>query len=137
VLRPTPPRFVGGKCQLNKALAQVRTLTINAGVNVILPDDPESAEGYGAALPIERDVAGNLDPYMNTTNSVALFNAFRAGTPMSLMAIIGSTPGNRFVAIVPNAKAIGMDPGARDGLGQHGIGFQGDGADSAFYLAQF
>ena len=137
VLRPTPPRFVGGKCQLNKALAQVRTLTINAGVNVILPDDPESAEGYGAALPIERDVAGNLDPYMNTTNSVALFNAFRAGTSMSLMAIIGSTPGNRFVAIVPNAKAIGMDPGQRDGLGQHGIGFQGDGADSAFYLAQF
>jgi hypothetical protein len=79
----------------------------------------------------------NLDPYMNTTNSVALFNAFRAGTPMSLMAIIGSTPGNRFVAIVPNAKAIAMDPGARDGLGQHGISFQGDGADSAFYLAQF
>ena len=137
VLRPTPPRFVGGKCQLNKALAQVRTLTINAGVNVILPDDPESAEGYGAALPIERDVAGNLDPYMNTTNSVALFNAFRAGTSMSLMAIIGSTPGNRFVAIVPNAKAIGMDPGARDGLGQHGVSFQADGADSAFYLAQF
>jgi hypothetical protein len=137
VLRPTPPRFVGGKCQFNKALAQVRTLTINAGVNVILPDDPESAEGYGAALPIERDVAGNLDPYMNTTNSVALFNAFRAGTPMSLMAIIGSTPGNRFVAIVPNAKAIGMDPGARDGLGQHGINFQADGTDSAFYLAQF
>ena len=137
VLRPTPPRFIGGRCQLNKALAQVRTLTINAGVNVILPDDPESAEGYGAALPIERDVAGNLDPYMNTTNSVALFNAFRAGTAMSLMAIIGSTPGNRFVAMVPNAKAIGMDPGQRDGLGQHGIGFQGDGADSAFYLAQF
>jgi hypothetical protein len=137
VLRPTPPRFVGGKCQLNKALAQVRTLTINAGVNVILPDDPESAEGYGAALAIERDVAGNLDPYMNTTNSVALFNAFRAGTPMSLMAIIGSTPGNRFVAIAPNAKAIGMDPGARDGLGQHGINFQADGTDSAFYLAQF
>ncbi len=137
VLRPTPPRFVGGKCQLNKALAQVRTLTINAGVNVILPDDPESAEGYGAALPIERDVAGNLDPYMNTTNSVALFNAFRAGTPMSLMGIIGSSAGNRFVAIVPNAKAIGMDPGARDGLGQHGVSFQADGADSAFYLAQF
>ncbi len=137
VLRPTPPRFVAGRCQLNRALAQVRTLTINAGVNVILPDDPESAEGYGAALPIERDVAGNLDPYMNTTNSVALFNAFRAGTSMSLMAIIGSTPGNRFIATVPNAKAIGMDPGQRDGLGQHGIGFQGDGADSAFYLAQF
>ena len=56
---------------------------------------------------------------------------------VSLMAFIGSTPGNRFVAIVPNAKAIGMDPGARDGLGQHGVSFQADGADSSFYLAQF
>ena len=85
-----------------------------------------------------REIApSNLDPYMNTTNSVALFNAFRAGTPMSLMASIGSTPGNRFVAIEPNAKAIGMDPGARDGQGQHGVSFQADGADSAFYLAQF
>jgi len=82
-------------------------------------------------------VAGTLDPYIDTTTSQGLFNNFRNGTAMSLMAIIGSTPGNRFLAMVPNAKAIAMDPGARDGLGQHGVNFQGDGADSAFYLAQF
>jgi hypothetical protein len=137
ILRPTPPRFVAGKSQFNKIPARLKTLTINAGVNVIVPDDPESAEGYGPALPIERDVAGNLDPYIETTTSLGLFTNFRNGTPMSLMAIIGSTAGNRFLAIVPNAKAIAMDPGNREGLGQHGIGFQGDGADSAFYLAQF
>jgi len=137
VLPPTPPRFVAGKSQLNKLPARLKTLTINAGVNVILPDDPESAEGYGPALPIERDVAGTLDPYIDTTTSQGLFNNFRNGTAMSLMAIIGATPGNRFVAMVPNAKAIAMDPGARDGLGQHGVNFQGDGADSTFYLAQF
>ena len=137
VIRPTPPRFVAGRSQFNRQVARLKTLTINVGVNVVLPDNPESAEGYDAAVPIERDVAGSLDPYMETTNSVGLFTNFRQGTAMPLMAIIGSTAGNRFVAIVPNAKAIGMDPGARDGLGQHGINFQADGADSAFYLAQF
>ena len=132
-----PPRFVAGKCQLNKALAQVRTLSIGAGVNVILPDDPESAEGYGPALPVERDTAGTLDPYMNTSNSVSLFSAFRAGTAMSLMAIIGSTAGNRMLLTVPLAKVVGMDPGNREGLGQHGVSFQADGADAAFYISHF
>lgn len=133
----TPPRYVAGKCQLNKTLAQVRTLSVAAGVNVVLPDDPESAEGYGPAVPVERDVAGNLNPLMNTTNSVALFNAFKAGTSLSLMAIIGSTAGNRMLVTVPAAKIIGMDPGNRDGLGEHGINFQGDGADASFFISHF
>ncbi|MCC7282775.1 MAG: hypothetical protein IT556_10355, partial [Acetobacteraceae bacterium] len=137
VIRPTPPRFVAGRSQFNRQVARLKTLTINVGVNVVLPDNPESAEGYDAAVPIERDVAGSLDPYMETTNSVSLFSNFRTGTAMPLMAVIGSTAGNRFVAILPNAKAVAMDPSARDGLGQHGISFQADGADSAFFLAQF
>lgn len=132
-----PPRWVAGKCQLNKALAQVRTLTIGAGINVILPDDPESAEGYGSAVPVERDTAGSLDPYMNTSNSVSLFTAFRAGTAMSLMAIVGSAAGNRMLVTVPTAKVTAMDPGNREGLGQHSISFQADGADAAFYISHF
>lgn len=137
IVRPTPPRFVGGKMRLDGALAQVRTFSLGNGVNIVLPDDPESAEGYGPALPIERDVAGSLDPYMNTTNSVALFNNFRNGTAMRLGGIIGSTAGNRFAFCTPTAKVIAMDPSARDGIGQHGIQFQADGADMGFFLAQF
>jgi hypothetical protein len=136
-IRPTPPRFVGGRCQLNQRLAQARRLMLEAGVSVTMPDNPEATEGYDPAVPVERDARGSIDPLMNTTTAVALFNAFRQGTAMSLMAILGVTAGNRFCVIAPAAKATGMRPGERDGLGQLDIAFQLDGADSPLFLAQF
>ncbi|MGG5823525.1 hypothetical protein [Falsiroseomonas sp. HW251] len=54
---------------------------------------------------------------------------------LSVMAGRGPTVGAR--AIAPAAKATGMRPGERDGLGQLDIAFQLDGADSALFLAQF
>ena len=132
-----PPRLVNTKIQLNRANAQVKTLTINAGVNTVLPDDAEGADGYGAAIPVERDVAGSMDPYINTTTTAALFTAFRAGTSMPLMAMLGSTAGNRFVAVLPAVKAVAMDPGDRGGLSTHGINFQADGADAGFFLCAY
>lgn len=132
-----PPRWVAGKSQLNKALAQVRTLRFDAGVNVTLPDDPESAEGYGASVPVERAVGGSMDPLMNTANAVTLFNNFKGGTQMSLMAMIGSAVGNRFLAMCPLAKVVAMDPTNRDGLAAHGITFQADGADSGLFITAF
>jgi hypothetical protein len=133
----TPPRLAAGKVQLNKQAAQTRTLSINAGVEVILPDDPEGADGYGASVPVSRDVNGSLNPYANTTNSVALMTAFRAGTSMNLMALLGSTAGNRFLFTCPAVKNVAMDPGDRGGLVEHGMSFQADGADSSFYVAAF
>jgi hypothetical protein len=53
------------------------------------------------------------------------------------MAVIGSTAGNRFIVTAPAAKASGLRPGARDGLGQLDIAFQLDGADCDLFLAQF
>jgi hypothetical protein len=132
-----PPRWVAGKSQLNKVLAQVRALSVNAGVNVILPDDPESSQGYGAALPVERAAAGTLDPYMNTSNSASLFSTFQAGTAMTLMAIIGTTAGNRFLVTAPAAKAVAMDPSNREGLGAHAMSLDFDGADSGLYVSHF
>ncbi|MBN8892603.1 MAG: hypothetical protein BGP12_09695 [Rhodospirillales bacterium 70-18] len=136
-IRPTPPRFVNGRCQLNRAVAQCRRLQLDLGVEVILPDNPESLEGYDPAVPISRDGRGNIDPYMNTTNAVALYDAFRAGTPMPLMAVVGVSAGNRFLITAPAARATGFKPGNRDGLGQHDIAFQCDGADSVIFLATF
>jgi hypothetical protein len=136
-IRPTPPRFVGGRCQLNQQVARARRVMLEAGVSVTLPDNPEATEGYDPAVPVERDARGSIDPLMNTTTAVALFNAFRQGTAMSLMAVLGATAGNRFCVIAPAAKATGMRPGERDGLGQLDIAFQLDGADSPLFLAQF
>lgn len=132
-----PPRVVGTRIQLNKANAQVRNLTIDAGVNVILPEDPEGADGYGPAVAIERDTGGSMDPFMSTTSAVALMTAFRNGTAMTLMAMIGSTAGNRFLAVCPAIRNVAMDPGERNGLAVNSMRFQTDGADSAFYLCSY
>jgi len=135
--RATPPRFVAGRMQLNKVAAQTRSLSVQAGVSIILPDDPEAAQGTGPALPSERATSGSLDPLMNTTLSPTRFAAFQAGTNVSLMAIIGSTAGNRFLLCMPSVRKTQMNPTARDGLGVDAISFEADGADAGVFLAAF
>lgn len=132
-----PPRLVNTKVQLDKVNAQIKTMTLNAGIEVTLPEDPEGADGYGAAAAVSRDVTGNLDPFINTSGTVALFNKFRAGTSVTLMALLGSTAGNRFAISCPAVKAIGMDPGERGGFATHSYNFQAEGADSSAYIAAF
>jgi hypothetical protein len=137
VIRPTAPRFVAGACRMNGAIARVRALSVQAGVATVLPENPEALEGYDPAVPVERDVAGSLDPLMDTTVSVARFNNFRNGTNMILGAILGSTAGNRFALVMPSIRATAMNPGDRGGLAVDSIGFQADGADSPVFLTAF
>jgi hypothetical protein len=137
IVRPTPPRFVGGIMRLNGALTQVRTFSLSAGVGTVLPDNPEASEGYDPAIPIERAFSGGLDPLMNTTNSVGLFTNFRTGVAMRIAAIIGTTAGNRFAVVVPQARAVANDPTSRDGLGVNAIRFAADGPDAGAFITQF
>jgi predicted acylesterase/phospholipase RssA len=125
IMSNTPLQYVGEDLRMSALIVQVDLF------------NPEATEGYDPAVPVERDARGSIDPLMNTTNAVALFTAFRQGTAMSLMAILGVTAGNRFCVIAPAAKATGLRPGERDGLGQMDITFQLDGADSPVFLAQF
>jgi hypothetical protein len=66
-----------------------------------------------------------------------MMDNFRAGTSMNLMAIIGSTAGNRFLITCPAIKNVAMDPTDRGGLIAAGMNFQADGADSSFYVCAF
>lgn len=132
-----PPRFVAGKMQLNKTLAQVNTLSVAAGTTVVLPDDPESAEGYGPALATDRAANGSMNPYVDTTKNLALMNAFRLGTSMNMMAQLGTTAGNRFIVMAPAARAKGLKMSAREGIAANDITFDCDGADASLFLAAF
>jgi hypothetical protein len=136
-IRPTAPRFVAGACRLNGAIARVRQLSVQAGVATVLPENPEATEGYDPAVPVERDVAGSIDPLMDTTVSVGRFNNFRNGTNMILGAILGSTAGNRFAIVLPSIRATAMNPGDRGALGVDSIGFQADGADAPVFITAF
>ena len=134
-IRPTPPRFVNGRCQLNLALARPRRLIFNAGVNTVLPDNPEALEGYDPGVPVLRASGGSIDPLLDTSQGTALYDNFRAGTNMPLFANLGSTPGNRFTITAPSIRAQNKRYQDRDGLMAAEIPFACDGADSGLYLA--
>lgn len=131
---PVAPRWVAGQCRLNELVARVSSLTLNAGIDVTMPPNPEAAEGFDAGVPILRRSGGNLDPLMDTNTSLDLFARFRSGAPMPLMAQIGSTAGNRFLATVPAARATGLRYAPRDGLEMNEIQFQADGANAGLFL---
>lgn len=137
IVRPTPPIWVAGRCQFRRTKAQLRTLRLEAGVGVVLPDDPEALEGVGPAVPIERDSTGTLDPLMNTTTQVALFEAIRQGQNMPFFAIVGSTEGNRFLITAPSARVQRRALGDREGLTSNEITVALDGADAALFITAF
>ncbi len=78
------------------------TLTFDAGVNVILSEDPEGIDGDDPAVPIERNIGGSLDPFINTTNTMALMNVLRQATAMTLVAMIGSRAAPVDVGAIPS-----------------------------------
>jgi hypothetical protein len=135
--RPSPPRWVDGRCRLNRVQVQASDVNINAGVNVVLPDDPEAAQGFGPGVPLSRQARGTLNPYVNTTTVAGLFAAFQAGTQMPFMARVGSVAGNRFIFIAPLAKQTGFDPTGGDGLMRNNVEIDFDGADIPFFVCAY
>jgi hypothetical protein len=56
---------------------------------------------------------------------------------MSLGAILGSTPGNRFAIVLPSVRATAMNPGQRGGLVVDTISFEAEGPDATVFLTAF
>lgn len=137
ITRQTPPRFINRKMQFGNEVAKLRSLALQAGVNVVLPDNPEAAEGVDAAVPTARQVSGTIDPLMSTTSSSGRWTRFSAGTSASMIAIVGSTAGNRFALACPAVRTVRLNPGARDDLGVDAIGFEADGPDASVFLTAY
>lgn len=135
--QPAPPRWVNGKSQLNKKTARCNTLRVDFGVQQVLPDNPEATYGFDPAAPIGRKIVGNINPYMDTNTNTALFTALAANTDVPLMAILGSTAGNRMMVMLPTARLMDLSPGNRGGLGEFGIPFVANGPDVGCYVCFF
>jgi hypothetical protein len=138
-VRLVPPKWAGGLCKLNGVTARVSRLTLNQGVSMTLPDNPEAVDGVDPGVPISRSSGGTINPLLDTTGATALFDAFRAGTGMPLMAQIGSgsTVGSRFMISCPNVRATGLRYTPREGLEAQEITFQCDGPDAGLFLCYY
>ena len=129
-----PPIWQGGRSQLLGRLAQCSSLSFDMGVGLMLPENPEAPSGYGSAVPISRAVRTTIDPLMDTTNQVALFNDFIAGTTGTLFAQLGSAAGNRFMLSQPSIRMLQADPNDRQGLRANSITAAANSTDASFFL---
>lgn len=129
-----PPIWQGGRSQLLGRLAQCSSLSFDMGVGLMLPENPEAPSGYGSAVPISRAVRTTIDPLMDTTNQVALFNDFIGGTTGTLFAQLGSAAGNRFMLSQPSVRMLQADPNDRQGLRANSITAAANSTDASFFL---
>lgn len=134
---PAPPVWAGGVAQINKKSARCSNLRIDYGVELALPDNPEATYAFDPAVPLGRRTGGNINPYMDTTTHAALFTAMKGNTDVSLVAIIGSTAGNRMSVVLPTIRLRDLSPGNRGGFGEFGIPFQANGPDVGAYISFF
>ena len=133
----TLPIFQNGRCRLLGRLARVSRLSFDAGVQVVMPENPESASGYDACVPISRAVRTTLDPLKDTSNQVALYSDFTGGTSGSLFAQVGTVAGNRFMISQPSVRMLSGDPGDRGGLASNQITAAANQTDASLFICCF
>lgn len=129
-----PPVWKGGKCKINRLAAAVANLSVDVGNELALPDDPNAAEGFQPAQITRRRMTGSADPLETLVATRDIMTAFRSGTQQIILAQVGSTAGNRYGLVVPEAFYTNQTPGERSGLATVTVPFSCVGQDSGAYL---
>ena len=53
-----PPAFIGGICRFGRNLVRVSKVSVDSGATVVQPENPETLQGFDAALVTRRKAAG-------------------------------------------------------------------------------
>lgn len=117
VVRPQPPVWRNGECQLGRAVVRAETATLSLGTTGVLAPNAEALNGFDGAHIMSRDPRAQIRVMAESTASAAAMAALRAGTETLFSAIIGSTAGNRIGLI--------LSPAIREGQARS----DGNGAD--------
>ena len=129
-----PPVYRDGISRLGGVLARQKSLTLDMGVQLIYPDNPEAPQGYDASISTSRAITGTIDPLMNVSDTQARFTAFKNSATMTYVAQWGEVAGNQFGIVVPAAQYSGLTPSDRNGLMAENISFACTGQDSGMYV---
>lgn len=131
------PIWVGGRARLGADVMRCRALNFALGNQVVMPDNPEAADGYDPGVILSRNVVTSLDPSVDTTKQVQLVDDFKAGTAKPLWARIGVAAGNRFLVCQPSVRQMAGDPGDRGGLGTNQIRAEANLPGAPIFLCAF
>jgi hypothetical protein len=132
-----PPRWAGGVAQLNRSVMKAAAAGFEMNARSAYPENPEGPEGYDPPIITGAGPRITVDPFSSTTSTPTRTTAYRAGTPVPVAAIWGSTAGNRFALSCPNAQIVDLQPSERAELGVDAIALQPDQNNASLFLACF
>lgn len=105
-----------GAFTINAVAIGVKTFNFDNGNTLVLPDDPNSNEGFDGGQITMRDLTCDVDPYQTTIATRDIMTDLRAGTARPIHVRLGATTGNRVSLTLPSALYIGGDPIDNGGL---------------------
>lgn len=137
---PAAPLFamqgaVSSAALLDRLEVPISGFEWDMGVRLTSPDNPNTFNGFDAAVAAGRQMALTCDPLATlvaTRNAIA--DAF-AGTTRTGAFRAGTTATNRVVASFPALAYTGVEDVDRDGLVGESYTFQATGADAGGFLA--
>jgi hypothetical protein len=132
-----PPIFIDSQCRLNGAVLRVSKVTLDAGVTVQMPDNPEAELGFDPGIITVRNSKGSVDPLMSVTDTLARTAAFLNGSISRFGATLGNTVGNRVGVVTPQILYSGMTPGDRNLLMAETLPFSCIAPDAGIILVTF
>lgn len=115
VVRPTPPTWRDGECQLGRALVRGADAVFGLGSAAMLPPNPENPNGFDIAELMSRNPTAEVTCYANSTASPGRETAMRDGTSSLFSAILGTSAGNRIGLLYSPGRITSIQAGERDG----------------------
>ena len=132
-----PPPFQNGKALLNRVAAAISQLSVDSGVVLTMPEDPNQLEGFLPVIPTDRKITGSINPLETLVATRDVLTDLRAGTTRILHARYGQVVGNRIAFTMPAAQALNQTPGDRNKLSQIEVPFQATGRDSGLFVCVY
>ncbi len=115
--------------------------SLDAGVGLTNPPNPNGEEGFDPAEAIRRNMTGSMDPNETLVATRDIMSDFRAGTPRILHAFMtppgGSVTGNRAGLTIPAATYRNQTPGNREGVATVTVPFSASGQDAGAFLCLY
>lgn len=128
------PVWINGKMLYNRLVAAVSQLSLDGGLSVVFPDNPNAVQGFDVPEITDRKITGSINPLETLKATRDIFGDFTAGTRRIMHAMLGSTAGNRVGITIPAAHVTNQTPSDRSGISEVTIPFEATGRDAGVFF---
>lgn len=131
------PIWRNGKMLVGRIPSGLQEFSIDAGVGLINPPDPNQVEGFDVAEAVTRNMVGQIDPNETLIATRDIMTDFRQGDDRILHALISRAvpvAGNRAGITVPAARYRGQTVADREGTSTVQVPFSATGPDAGAFI---